>query len=632
MSTNTNTKEGDPVLFWGCFIALITTAFAFITRAFLVNDPSFWPSDFGFDTVQGQELFGAGIWPFAISIIVFSLIIDRIGYRVAMIFSFVCYVIYSACALKAYSLVSGLSGAELEAGQQAAWGWLYWGSVILGLGNGTVEAFINPVVATMYKREKTKWLNILHAGWPGGLVIGGMLTIAFGGMAAEDWRILIYLIAGPAVIYLLMLMNKEFPVNERVSSGVTYRDMLAEFGVIGCAIAGFLIFKQLGQVFEWSDGMVYGLLIVSVAAYGAYCKSLGRPLLIFLCIIMMPLATTELGTDGAITGIMEEPMKAIGWSPLWVLIYTSGIMMVLRFFFAGPIVEKLTPIGLLAASAALAVVGLYMLASAHTMGAIFVFATLYGFGKTFFWPTMLGVVSEQCPKGGALTLNAIAGIGMLTVGIVGGPLIGKMQEDSAIAALEKNKPEVVDKVVETKTYFLGEYRAVNADKVKELGKPADENATDDNGTSSILPELNPFDLERNEMAQDNSDSGQVFYVLNQEGDESPEQEDNQTSDDNGSGSEAGADDDGNKTEAEHPLVAEVNKIITEGKQSALANVVVFPLFMLVCYIGLAVYFKNQGGYKAVELDEDAEPAIEETADSTDAENSDEEKSDDSEDA
>jgi len=637
MSTNTNTKEGDPVLFWGCFIALITTAFAFITRAFLVNDPSFWPSDFGFDTVQGQELFGAGIWPFAISIIVFSLIIDRIGYRVAMIFSFVCYVIYSACALKAYSLVAGLSGAELATGQKAAWDWLYWGSVILGLGNGTVEAFINPVVATMYKKEKTKWLNILHAGWPGGLVIGGMLTIAFGGMAAEDWRILIYLIAGPAVIYLVMLMNKEFPVNERVSSGVTYRDMLAEFGVIGCAIAGFLIFKQLGQVFEWSDGMVYGLLIVSVAAYGAYCKSLGRPLLIFLCIIMMPLATTELGTDAAITGIMEEPMKAIGWSPLWVLIYTSGIMMVLRFFFAGPIVEKLTPIGLLAASAALAVVGLYMLASAHTMGAIFVFATLYGFGKTFFWPTMLGVVSEQCPKGGALTLNAIAGIGMLTVGIVGGPLIGKMQEDSAIAALEKNKPKVVDKVVETKTYFLGEYRAVNADKVKALGKPADENATDNNGTSSFLPELNPFDLERKEMAQDNSDSGQVFYVLNQEGDESPEQEDNQTSDGNASGSEAGADDDGNKTEAEHPLVAEVNKIIKEGKQSALANVVVFPLFMLVCYIGLAVYFKNQGGYKAVELDEDAEPAIEEAADSNDAENSDEEesdeeKSDDSEDA
>ena len=216
---------------------------------------------------------------------------------------------------------------------------------------------------------------------------------------------------------------------------------------------------------------------------------------------------------------------------------------------------------------------------------------------------------------------------MLSVGIVGQPLIGKMTEDATISALQEKKPDVVDKITEKKSYFLGEYTAVNPDKVKALGKPADENATDNNGTSSFLPELNPFDLERKEMAQDNSDSGQVFYVLNQEGDESPEQEDNQTSDGNASGSEAGADDDGNKTEAEHPLVAEVNKIIKEGKQSALANVVVFPLFMLVCYIGLAVYFKNQGGYKAVELDEDAEPAIEEAADSTAAENSDEEESD-----
>jgi len=72
-------SEPDMKLFWGCFIALITTAFAFITRAFLVNAEPFWPSTFGLDQVQGQELFGAGIWPFAISIIVFSLIIDNIG-------------------------------------------------------------------------------------------------------------------------------------------------------------------------------------------------------------------------------------------------------------------------------------------------------------------------------------------------------------------------------------------------------------------------------------------------------------------------------------------------------------------------------------------------------------------------
>lgn len=470
MSTTTNADAGNKTLFWGCFIALITTAFAFITRAFLINIPDLWPSDFGLNSVQAQELFGAGIWPFAISIIAFSLIIDRIGYRVAMIFSFVCYVIYAALALKAYGMVNatGLEGDALKAAQGNAYNYLYWGSVILGLGNGTVEAFINPVVATMYKREKTKWLNILHAGWPGGLVLGGVITIAVGSQAAADWRILIYLIAAPAVVYLVMLLKQEFPVNERVASGTSYKEMLAEFGVIGAFIAFFLIFKQLGGVFAWSDTIVYAVTGASVVAYGLYCRSLGRPILILLCLVMMPLATTELGTDGAITGIMEGPMKEAGFNPLWVLIYTSAIMAILRFFFAGPIVEKLTPIGLLAASAALAIIGLFLLASAEGLVVIFACATLYGLGKTFFWPTTLGVVSEQCPKGGALTLNAIAGIGMLTVGIVGGPLIGKMQEDSAKAAIEAKMDGTYAKVSEDKTYILGGYTAVSDKKLKEL--------------------------------------------------------------------------------------------------------------------------------------------------------------------
>jgi len=162
-------------------------------------------------------------------------------------------------------------------------------------------------------------------------------------------------------------------------------------------------------------------------------------------------------------------MKAAGWNPLWVLIYTSAIMAVLRFWFAGPIVEKLTPIGLLIVSAALAVLGLFFLSTAQGFAMLFIFATLYGFGKTFFWPTMLGVVSEQCPKGGALTLNAIAGIGMLTVGIIGGPLIGKMQEDSAKNALE---PATYEKISKKDSYFLGEYTAVDQNKVSELGEEA----------------------------------------------------------------------------------------------------------------------------------------------------------------
>ena len=522
--TKLGNSEPDMKLFWGCFIALITTAFAFITRAFLVNDPAFWQTTFALDQVKAGELFGAGIWPFAISIILFSLIIDKVGYRAAMYFSFICYALYAFLAIQAYGIVNaatGLEGDALEAVQNKAYSRLYWGSVILGLGNGTVEAFINPVVATMFKKDKTKWLNILHAGWPGGLVLGGILTILLGEQAAQDWRILIYLIAVPAVFYLFILVKAEFPVNERVSSGTSYREMLAEFGAIGALIAGYLVFKQLGMVFGWGDNAVYGLTAVATVGYGFYCKSLGRPILIFLCIIMMPLATTELGTDGAISGLMEEPLKAAGQHPLLVLIYTSAIMMILRFWFAGPILQKLGPLGLLVTSSVLAIAGLFLLSSASGLFMIFACATLYGFGKTFFWPTMLGVVSEQCPKGGALTLNAIAGIGMLAVGILGGPVIGKLTEDSIKDTIEKSTPGTYETISKEDTYFLGKYNAVDGDKVATL---------------------------------DDAKQG------------------------------------------------EVGELIKTGKQSSLARITIFPIFMLACYIGMIFYYKSRGGYKPVELD------------------------------
>ena len=476
MSYATGEKPSQ-LMFWGCFVALITTAFAFITRAFMVNNAAMWPADFGLDKVQAQVLFGHGIWPFAISIILFSLVIDRIGYRAAMFFSFVCYAIYAALALWAYSVVKaqGLEGESLAAARKFGLQLLTYGSIVLGLGNGTVEAFINPVVATMFNKEKTKWLNILHAGWPGGLVLGGLITLGLGDTATQDWRYLIYIIAIPAVVYLLILATATFPVSERVSSGATYKEMLAEFGFLGAALAGFLVIKQLAAVYNGavspayalSDTVVYGLVAAAAIAYGVYCQSLGRPMLFLLCLIMMPLATTELGTDGAISGIMEKPMKEANYNPLWVLIYTSGIMMILRFF-AGPVVKALTPLGLLATCAALAIVGLYWLSFAQTFAAIFIAATVYGIAKTYFWPTMLGVVSEQFPKGGALTLNAIAGIGMLTVGVIGGPLIGKMQEDSAKVAVEEKLPGVYTQIQKTPdpTYFFGTYQSIDDDKVK----------------------------------------------------------------------------------------------------------------------------------------------------------------------
>ncbi|HAV12338.1 MAG TPA: MFS transporter [Opitutae bacterium] len=443
---------------------------AFIIRAFLINNGSLWPEEFGFDKVQGGELFGAGIWPFAISIIAFSLIIDKVGYKFAMFFSFVCYTIFGVMAMMAYNVVNA-DVADLAAAQAQAWNYLYWGSVILGLGNGTVEAFINPVVATLFKDEKSKWLNILHAGWPGGLVLGGVLAIALSDMVANDWRILIGLMFVPAFIYLIMLAKVSFPVNERVAAGSSYKEMLAEFGTPAAFIAFYLIFAQLGQVFEWSGSLTWGLIAVTVIAYGLYSRSFGNILLLILVIVMMPLATTEIGTDGWISGLMEKPMHEAGWNPTWVLVYTSVIMMVLRFF-AGPVIQKFGPLGLLALCSALAIVGLTLLSSATSVAFIFFAATLYGVAKTYFWPTMLGVVAEQTPKGGALTLNAIAGIGMLAVGILGFPFIGFLQESSVSSAVADELPAVYEQTSAESDYLLGNYTVIDATALAALPEAA----------------------------------------------------------------------------------------------------------------------------------------------------------------
>lgn len=450
---------------------------AFIIRAFLINDGNLWPAEFGFDKVKGGELFGAGIWPFAISIIVFSLIIDRVGYKFAMFFSFACYAIFGAMAMKAYSIIDGVDVVGLAAAQAKAWTYLYWGSVILGLGNGTVEAFINPVVATLFKDEKSKWLNVLHAGWPGGLVLGGVLAIGLSSAVANDWRVLVAIMFVPAFVYVIMLAKVKFPVNERVAAGSSYKDMLAEFGTPAAFIAFYLIFAQLGQVFALSAGVTWGLIAVTVVAFGAYSRSFGNPLLLVLVIIMMPMATTELGTDGWISALMEKPMHAAGWNPTWVLVYTSAIMMVLRFN-AGPVINKFGPLGLLAMCSALAIVGLNLLSFASSVIFIFFAATIYGIAKTYFWPTMLGVVAEQTPKGGALTLNAIAGIGMLTVGILGGPFIGYLQETSVTSAIKEEMPAAYEQVTVESDYLLGKYTAFNADALVVLPEEVQAEASE----------------------------------------------------------------------------------------------------------------------------------------------------------
>jgi MFS family permease len=455
-------NKNDKRIFWGCFIALIACAFGFTVRTQIIGD---WQAEFNLDETQKGSILGVGFWPFAFSIFLFSLVIDKVGYGRAAFFGFLLHVVSTLMLVtaKSYSM-------------------LYWGTFLFALSNGTVEAYINPVVATMFSKDKTNWLNILHAGWPGGIVLAGIWVISMGGI---DWQWKVGLTLLPTVIYALLLLGTKFPVSERVAAGVSYREMLQDFGALGAFVAVYLvtlqIFEQKLVVIEGNKflfSLVPALIIAGL--FGMYVKSLGRPFFFCLLLVMMPLATTELGIDSWITELMKPEMKKIGIAAGWVLVYTAAIMTILRFF-AGAIAHKISPLGLLACSALLAIVGLVLLSKAAGV-AILVAATVYGMGKTFFWPTMLGVVSERFPKGGALTLNTIGGVGMLSLS-VGSVFLGNIQDkaiDRELVAYDQAQQTTLHETYMTskeKRSLLGKYRSLDQVKVKTAPEADKETLT-----------------------------------------------------------------------------------------------------------------------------------------------------------
>ena len=169
-------------------------------------------------------------------------------------------------------------------------------------------------------------------------------------------------------------------------------------------------------------------------------------------------------------------MVSEGFHPGWVLIYTSTIMMILRFF-AGSIVHKISPLGLLACSSVIAIIGLLFLSRADGLFMIFAAATIYGFGKTFFWPTMLGVVAEQSPKGGALTLNACGGVGMLGVGVVGAVFLGYIQDTTTEQRLAAELPKIHNEITAEKKWAFGTYDAVEPKLVEKLPEAEQDEVT-----------------------------------------------------------------------------------------------------------------------------------------------------------
>lgn len=424
-------------LLWAGFMAILAAGVGFSIRAGILGQ---WAEQYGFTQTELGAITGGGLTGFGIIILLSSLIADRIGFGPLMFAAFVMHLVSAGLTLA--------TGAAFAAGgKPLAFQCLFWGMFLFAIGNGIAEAVVNPLVATLFPRNKTHYLNILHAGWPGGLIVGGLASYFMAGGAGTKpvaWQVQISLFLVPVVLYGLMMLGQRFPKSEASSSGVSFKDMLGELGLVGAAVICCLLalfFKSdLGLPPLVAAGAATALLAVFGATTGF---RFGHVLLAFLLLIHALVGYVELGTDSwisKITGtIMANPANG-----LLLFVYTSGLMFVLRFF-AGPIVEKISPLGLLAISALFGASGLTLLGNAQGAVMCVIAATVYGIGKTFLWPTMLAVVSEQFPKGGAITIGAAGGVGMLSAGLLGGPGIGFLQDQNASADLARANAAVYER-------------------------------------------------------------------------------------------------------------------------------------------------------------------------------------------
>lgn len=393
MSSPSSPGRNEKVLFWASFFTLIAAGIGFSVRGFILKD---WGNQFGFTQSELGTITGGGLIGFGIAIIFFSFCADQFGYGKLMLVAFTLHA-SSAIVTFAATPVYGMYGKE------GAYWCLYIGMWLFALGNGTCEAVINPLTATLFSKNKTHWLNILHAGWPLGLILGALIVLGFK-QAAPDvrWELKLGVFLIPVLLYGLMMFNRPFPHSEAKSSGVSM---------------------------------------------GTMVLTLLSPILLFLFVLHALIGYVELGTDSWIGNITERVL-ADETKALIAFIWTNALMFTLRFF-AGPIVERINPVGLLFASALLGTAGLFMLGQPFTnyMWPWMLAVTVYGVGKTFYWPTMLGVISERFPKGGALALGISGGIGMISAGLLGGPGIGYKQDYFAVEKLESTAPTTYERYV-----------------------------------------------------------------------------------------------------------------------------------------------------------------------------------------
>ncbi|MFN8006895.1 MAG: MFS transporter [Terriglobia bacterium] len=339
-----------------CF-SMVTLALTFTVRGDILEDLS---RQFHLNKEQLGLISGAAFWGFTVSIFTGGQLCDVLGMGRLMTLAFIGHAVGTLSIIMATGF------------------WQLWaGTLILGLANGFVEGAVNPLIASVYPEHKTEKLNALHAWFPGGILLGGLVVYGFTAMNF-NWQAKMLLLLVPTIIYGALLVGQRFPLTERVRHGIPAREM--------------------------------------------YKQAL-RPQFLVWVFCMLLTASTELGPNQWIPNILTTTAHLPG---ILVLAWINGIMTAGRLF-AGPLVKRLSPIALLIAAAFFSAVGLFGLSASRSPLPTFVTATVFAVGICYFWPTMLGVTSERFPAGGALLLAIMGGAGNLSVALVL-PIMGRIYD------------------------------------------------------------------------------------------------------------------------------------------------------------------------------------------------------------
>ncbi len=402
-------------LFVASCIALVASAFSFVTRGDIL--PALGAT-FDLNQTSRGEIAGKAFLGMAISMFIGAPICDALGMKRMLGLAFLCHIIGSLLTVGAPYLIP--QDADPQTRTMYAYWILYTAMLLVGAANGFVEIGINPLTATLYPREKTHRLNILHAWWPGGLLLGGFLasilinkamglpddgiamiksgdgtTTVDGAKTLLGWQIKAALVFIPTLIYGALFLFEKLPVSERVEAGVSSKEM--------------------------------------------YVQAL-RPMFIVWAICMLMTASVELGPQQWQNSVLT---KTSGISGTYIIMYTSFMMFLLRHF-AGPIAHRFSPVGMLTGSAVLTGIGLYLLSYANDALTAFAYATIYGLGIVYFWPTMLGVTAERFPRGGAFLLGLMGCVGNLAIALIL-PVMGQIYDKGTLDALRPDTQAVVRK-------------------------------------------------------------------------------------------------------------------------------------------------------------------------------------------